>query len=143
MRFRLTSNASDTAPASSKQQPLDSFHDKHVLRSTDWVLIDGASGQERLELLVCADMSQGAHPANAVQVLPELPRLKDLLNHCEEPGELVGELRVPICRPDEVDQLLADQIAERLLSPECFPDVACRFALLDPDLVEFDHACSS
>jgi len=40
---------------------------------------------------------------------------------------------------EEIEELLTDQVSDRLLETEGLADVAGGLALLDPDLVELDH----
>lgn len=47
-----------------------------------------------------------------------------------------SKLRVPVCCLSEVQQLLADQIAQRALDAEPVSDRPACFALLDPDPAE-------
>src|SRR5439155_26088994 len=52
-------------------------------------------------------------------------------------------LRVLVGGLDEVEELLPDQIANRLFEAERLLDVPGSVALVDPDLVELDHRRST
>ena len=77
----------------------------------------------------------------AVEEFRDLVRLKDLLDLGDELRHLRGELRAAIALLDVVQELLSDQVADRVVLAESLPDPFSRLALLDPDLVElaFGH----
>jgi hypothetical protein len=75
-------------------------------------------------------------PTLLLQILSQLPGLEDRLDSADEGRDLCSELGVGFSRLEEVQELLADQVFEGVLSAEFSFDLASRFALLDPDFAK-------
>ena len=84
-------------------------------------------------------MAEGADPPDSVEVRLDLRRCEDLLDLLDESRQLAGELGILVRDLEEIEELLTDQVSDRLLETEGLADVAGGLALLDPDLVELDH----
>jgi hypothetical protein len=71
-----------------------------------------------------------------LQVVGQLPRLEDLLDLGDECRDLGPEVGVGLGSFQEVQELLADEVLQRLLRAEFVLDALSSFALFDPNLVE-------
>ena len=77
-----------------------------------------------------------------LQILSQLPSLEDRLDPADEGRDLSPELGVGFGGFEEVQELLADEVVEGILSAELGLDLAGRFALLDPDFAELSSSSS-
>ena len=76
------------------------------------------------------------------QILGELPTLKNDLDLSDEDRDLRSKLSLGLSGFEEVQELLADQVAEGFVGAEFALDVTSRLTLLDPYLAK-DHVLRS
>ncbi len=58
----------------SEQHLSDPFEEEYVLCSSHRIFIDRAGIAKDLELIIATHMTEGAHPADILQILPDLQR---------------------------------------------------------------------
>jgi hypothetical protein len=74
-----------------------------------------------------------------VEKLLDLSPGEDLADPRHECRQLRGKVMVVFGGLDETEQLLVDQVPDRIVGPELFTDILGRRALVNSDLVELDR----
>jgi hypothetical protein len=101
--------------------------------------VGGRRSEERGFIPEMIAASTLSHAPHGVEVRADFGTIEDVEDLHREGGDLPGELRMVLRRPEEVDELFADEVSEGLLETEPLADVARGLALVDPDLVELAH----
>jgi len=98
-----------------------------------------AGGSEFLDVIVFTQMSENTDPAKILKVITYLMYPEGSFDFRDKVRQFPFEFGIVGSRPHEIQEFLADQVTERLFNSKVFPDPPRGFALLDPNLMRFDH----